>query len=258
MRLIFDLDGTICFDGRTIAPNIVAALLEAQAQGHAIIFASARSYRDCLPVIGEQFADNYVIGLNGGLVYHQGEVKQAQTIQGAGYQFLLAYCHQYDTPYFVDNTFHYSYHRGDKIPFISFVDELNLAKREPVKQLEHPIKMVVYLGEHLDMKEDLLKQLAVFDELEVMYHEEEQCVYINPRGVTKASTIVALFGDDYCCFGNDKNDIDMFQHARYAIQIGDYAPLRQYADEQLVLDERINERIANKIIAMLNDPRYNE
>ncbi|MCW6658989.1 HAD family hydrolase [Aerococcaceae bacterium NML191292] len=252
MRLIFDLDGTICFDGMTIAPCIREALLSAQDNGHEIIFASARSYRDCLPVIGEKFAHNYVVALNGGLVYHQGQVKQAQTIQGAGYQFLIAHCHQYDTPYFVDNTFHYSYHRGDKMPFISFVDALNLAKRLPVEQLANPIKMVLYLGDHLEMKNDLLAQLAAYSELEVMYHEEEQCLYINPQGVTKASTLVDLFDEDYICFGNDKNDIDMFQHARYAIQIGDYAPLRPYADEQLLIDDAIDERIARKIMALLS------
>lgn len=253
MNLVFDLDGTLCFDGETISPIIRKALHSAQEAGHEIIFASARSYRDCLPVIEMDFAHNYVIALNGGVVFHQGKVKLAKTIQGEGYQFLIEYCHQYDLPFFVDNTFHYAYHHGYKMPFIDFVDTLQLAQCVPVEELTHPIKMVISIKEHLHHKAYLLEKLSHFSELEIMYHEREHCVYVNPKGVTKASTIVAMFGEDYVCFGNDRNDIEMFRHARYAVQIGDYAPLEPYASVQLCIDDDIDMRIANKIEEIIKE-----
>ena len=34
-------------------------------------------------------------------------------------------------------------------------------------------------------------------------------------------------------FGNDQNDIELFEKALYAVQIGDFPALQPYADDQL-------------------------
>ena len=48
MKFVFDLDGTLSFDGVTIDDEIKQVLLRAEEFGHEVAFASARSYRDCL------------------------------------------------------------------------------------------------------------------------------------------------------------------------------------------------------------------
>ena len=49
--VIFDLDGTLCFDGMTMSKELQEVLLTAPKYGHEIIFATARSYRDCLSIL---------------------------------------------------------------------------------------------------------------------------------------------------------------------------------------------------------------
>ena len=45
MKFVFDLDGTLSFDGVTIDDEIKQVLLRAEEFGHEVAFASARSYR---------------------------------------------------------------------------------------------------------------------------------------------------------------------------------------------------------------------
>ncbi|ORN86969.1 hypothetical protein B8A12_15265, partial [Staphylococcus aureus] len=45
MRFVFDIDGTLCFDGRLIDQTIIDTLLQLQHDGHELIFASARPIR---------------------------------------------------------------------------------------------------------------------------------------------------------------------------------------------------------------------
>ncbi len=39
MRFVFDIDGTLCFDGRLIDQTIIDTLLQLQHDGHELIFA---------------------------------------------------------------------------------------------------------------------------------------------------------------------------------------------------------------------------
>ena len=74
MKFVFDLDGTLSFDGVTIDDEIKQVLLRAEEFGHEVAFASARSYRDCLGLLGDPLSQQLVIGLNGGLAYRQGQL----------------------------------------------------------------------------------------------------------------------------------------------------------------------------------------
>ena len=57
MRFVFDIDGTLCFDGRLIDQTIIDTLLQLQHDGHELIFASARQFVVCC-----QFYHQYFIG----------------------------------------------------------------------------------------------------------------------------------------------------------------------------------------------------
>ncbi|MDO4432412.1 MAG: HAD-IIB family hydrolase [Aerococcaceae bacterium] len=247
MNVVFDLDGTLCFDGQTIAPIIREALHALIQNGHTVLFASARSYRDCLPVIGEDFANQYVIGLNGGVVYHQARVIYQTNIAGHGYQQLTAYCQQKGIPFFVDNVFDYASFQEEKMPFYPHVDPLKLAKKVAVRDLENPIKLVIYLGEHTEHLQALSTFVQEDATLSMMYHEGEHCFYVNAKDVHKASALQHVLQQPYICFGNDKNDLEMFRNAQYAIQIGDYEPLTPYANQQLKATQTLESDIAMTI-----------
>ena len=74
MKFVFDLDGTLSFDGVTIDDEIKQVLLRAEEFGQEVASASARSYRDCLGLLGDPLSQQLVIGLNGGLANRQGQL----------------------------------------------------------------------------------------------------------------------------------------------------------------------------------------
>ena len=65
MNFVFDIDGTLCFNGKTIDQAIVEALQKLLGDGHSITFASARPIRDLVPVLPEQFKGGKLVGGNG-------------------------------------------------------------------------------------------------------------------------------------------------------------------------------------------------
>ena len=68
MRFVFDIDGTLCFDGRLIDQTIIDTLLQLQHDGHELIFASARPIRGLLPVLPSVFHRHTLIGANGAMI----------------------------------------------------------------------------------------------------------------------------------------------------------------------------------------------
>ncbi|MGZ7257920.1 HAD hydrolase family protein, partial [Streptococcus pyogenes] len=64
MKFVFDIDGTLCFDRRTMDDEIKQVLLNAADYGHELIFATSRSYRDCLFTLGPELSQKMVVALN--------------------------------------------------------------------------------------------------------------------------------------------------------------------------------------------------
>lgn len=247
MQFVFDLDGTLCFDRHQIDEEIRLALQEAIQQGHSLSFATARSYRDCLSLLEGGLSQQLVIGLNGGVAYQAGRLLLAKELSPLLFQTLIRWCQTYNLPYFIDDSFDYTCSIPEKIPFISNVDPLKQARRLPLGDLKQPIKAVIYMGDHEELVEDLTRDLKRLDCASIFYHELEKCLYVNPLDTTKASTIGQLIGQDYIAFGNDKNDKDLFKQALYAVQVGNYKPLRKYADETILPDQEVAQTVAASI-----------
>lgn len=245
MQFVFDIDGTLSFDRFTIDDRIKTALQDAESFGHQIAFATARSYRDSIDILGQDLSQKTVIGLNGGLAYQSGRLLVKKHMARQAFELALDYCYRYLLPYFVDDDFHYATHLGEQIPFFKSVDPLGLAQEKAIADLTYPIKMVIYFGDHLDQVASVSHELAKLDLLDISFHEDESCLYLNPKGVTKASTIQELFGHDFIAFGNDQNDIAMFKAATYSVQVGDFKALRPFADSQVTPHE-----VAEKIEAV--------
>lgn len=74
MKFVFDLDGTICFKGQPVSERILKSLEKLEAQGHQVIFASARPIRDLLPVLDKRFHTYPMIGGNGAIVANQCQI----------------------------------------------------------------------------------------------------------------------------------------------------------------------------------------
>lgn len=255
MKIVFDLDGTLSFDYHTIDEDIKQVLLEAPDYGHEVVFASARSYRDCLGLLGQDLKQNLVIGLNGGLAYRNRQLVFEERLEPSAYQTVVKWCQTYNLPFFVDDIFDYSGQILEKIPFIASVDPLKVAEQKRLVDLTDPIKMVIYMGDREELLDDSLALFQSLESLEVSYHAHEKCIYINPLGRHKASTIVELLGHDFIAFGNDQNDIEMFEASVYAVQIGNFPALKPYADDMVPAQDNLSKAVAAKILQVFADFR---
>lgn len=140
------------------------------------------------------------------------------------------FCHRYQIPYFVDEVFNYATYQASKIPFIAYVDPQKRGELLEVSKIEKPIKMVLYFGDQLGRADQMLAKLNRFGLSSHFFHEFEKCLYINPIAVDKGKATKKLFGNRFIAFGNDKNDISMFDAAHYSVQVGDFDELTPYAN----------------------------
>ena len=69
---------------------------------------------------------------------------------------------------FIDDTFNYAIQNPEQIPFLSNVDPLNKARILPVQELNKPIKAVIPLAEHEDIREDLIFNLNKLECLDLI------------------------------------------------------------------------------------------
>lgn len=231
MNFVFDIDGTICFGNNKIPKDIYEEIKTLQEKGHRVIFATARSYRDSLPVIGEYFKNNIVVGLNGGYVYKDSKIELIHHINKSSFEKIMTNVIEEDLPYFVDEDFSYTCYKEEEFGFAPTIDPLKLTEKMNLNEINRPVKVVVGLTNYKN-KEVFINMIKAIPNLDVMYHEREETLYINSYNITKATTILeVLNGENYIAYGNDKNDIDMFKNSSYSVQVGDLEYLKEYSSE---------------------------
>jgi GntR family transcriptional regulator/MocR family aminotransferase len=53
--------------------------------------------------------------------------------------------------------------------------------------------------------------------------------------------------ETFICFGNDMNDLPLFQKAHHSVVIGEYEPLLMIAKDQILVDEQVEKNIISKL-----------
>ncbi len=97
---------------------------------------------------------------------------------------------------------------------------------------------------------DLVAFYQELNTLDVVIHQHknENVLDISPKGVHKWSALQALGIQDYIAFGNDANDITMFQHAKHSVMIRYHKELATYASETIAVKE---EKIVEKVYELV-------
>lgn len=108
MRFVFDIDGTLCFDGRLIDQTIIDTLLQLQHDGHELIFASARPIRDLLPVLPSVFHRHTLIGANGAMISQQSKISVIKPIHTDTYHHILKIIQKYELDFIIDDDWNYA------------------------------------------------------------------------------------------------------------------------------------------------------
>ncbi|MCM3340003.1 HAD-IIB family hydrolase [Paenibacillus sp. MER TA 81-3] len=248
MHFIFDIDGTISFKGQPVSETILDCLHELQSSRHVIGFASARPCRDMLPVLDSRFHQNLLIGANGAMTHFGGEPVAVNPIPEALAREIIGILDSYHASYLIDDEWNYAYNCGEDHPFLMNVDALQLARRVELTDLKHVVKLLVLSCDHF---EELAKTMEGLN-VTIHYHSSEGILDITNQGVNKMAAIrsYGIAPRQFTCFGNDMNDIPMFQEAGTAVAIGSFAGLTPFATHRL---ETVDQDIEHRIVDMLKD-----
>lgn len=246
MHFVFDLDGTIVFGDNQLDIRIKEVLKRLEEDGHELVFASARAYRDCYPLLGPDFSDGTIIGLNGAQIIKNGELQASFPMEDQVSQTLFDYCLRHKLPIFADSPYNYAYQEGKAISFLEFVYP-GMGQRLELKELTDVLKCVIFTRGDAEVETFLQSFLDQWSSIDYFYHEKEEAFYITARGINKAQGLSQVISLPYVCFGNDKNDLQLFEEATYAVQIDDYEPLRSLADEVIDVADDLIDKICQTI-----------
>lgn len=248
LRFVFDLDGTICFKGQPISNKILYSISKLTEAGIEVIFASARPIRDMLPVIDEAFHHYTMIGGNGSLLSKEGKIIKCYSFSVDEMNEIKNLIKQYEATYLIDGGWDYAYTGPDTHPILQNVDPKKLAEKVSIDSLDIIVKVLFLTSNDMDKLAEELIKLNVY----VNKHSNENVLDISPSGINKWSALKALGikENTYIAFGNDANDITMFENALHTVMIGYHEQLAPFAKETISLSGDYKKEIAQKILAL--------
>ncbi|MEU9620693.1 MULTISPECIES: HAD family hydrolase [unclassified Streptomyces] len=230
--LVFDIDGTLCFDGRTIDDRILAAIGACERVGYDVVFASARPVRDLLPVLDGAFPSAALIGGNGSLVSVDSQVRARAAFDPAGFDALMEAVGQYEATYLADGPWDYAYTGPVDHPIRGRVDQGNLARMVDLAELPQVVKFLVVGASDMAELAEVGRRLG----LTVNHHLDEAIIDFAPGSTTKWEALTWMGTGEYVAFGNDINDFDLLRNAERAVRVGSHPGLDDVAQVTIAAD----------------------
>ncbi|MCR8641026.1 HAD family hydrolase [Paenibacillus sp. N1-5-1-14] len=257
MKFVFDLDGTICFKGKPLSPNMVACLDRLVKEGHELIFASARPIRDLLPILPEHLRCHSLVGGNGGFVQHGGRLLSVSYLDNSLANQILQLLHSYNATYLIDSDWDYCYTGAIDHPIRQNLDPEGAAQNLSLDELSKWVKIVILQSSNF---EQLYMELADLP-VALYLHGNENIIDISPQGIDKWTGLqqLGVQAHAFIAFGNDANDVPMFKQANYSVCVGNHADLlavstdKTSSDEEAVIS-KIEEIAANLPLHLLDIP----
>lgn len=213
MIFVFDLDGTICFHGEPLDRQIVNALQKIQAQGHEIIFASARPIRDMLPVLPKTFHNCRMIGSNGAFTYVDGLI-EVEFLHSTIQSQIISLVEEHQLAYLADSDWDYAYTGSVDHPMYKGIDSERNAKKRAIHELTGFSKVLLF-----DPPANVLQQVKTWPVTTFEYTEEKILDICSPN-LNKIKGLERLGIKKYIAFGNDVNDRLMFEQATHSVCVG--------------------------------------
>lgn len=253
LEFVFDLDGTVCFKGQPISNRILHSLSELTETGIEVIFASARPIRDMLPVIDEAFHHYTMIGGNGSLISKEGKVIKCNSFSTNEINEIKNLINQYNATYLIDGDWDYAYTGPDTHPILQNLDPAKLAKMVSLESLDPVVKVLFLTSNSMDELAEKLSKLNVY----INKHSNENVLDISPSGINKWSALkdLGIKENTYIAFGNDANDISMFENAMHTVMIGYHERLAPFAKETISLSGDYKQEIVEKILTLSKEYR---
>jgi hydroxymethylpyrimidine pyrophosphatase-like HAD family hydrolase len=215
-RIVFDVEGTLSFNGQVMAAEIVAALQRLLALGHQIIFTSTRPLRHLLALM-PTFHDAPLIGANGALVVKAGKIEVLAPIVPADLRRLRGIIAQANLDYVVDGQWNYAAQMATAHPLLDQLDPKRLAHRVPLAEITTAVK-VTLLGLTATQTTDLAAGLRAHQTLAVSSAAEGNLA-ITAQHSHQATALRHLGVTDYIAFGNDQTDPALLAGARHSVWV---------------------------------------
>ena len=212
MNFVFDIDGTLCFDGKTIDQAIVDALDNLLENDHTITFASARHIRDLVPVLPKQFKTGNLIGGNGCFISSEGQIT-AQSFTPELMKNLHTIINKHHLSYLADGEWDFSFTGSKEHPIYKNINQ-DSAMNVEIASLSKVCKLVLFNPTNAVIKE--LRSLPV----SVTAYKNENAIDISPLGINKVFGLKQLSIHDFIAFGNDSNDQCLFESSYFSVCIG--------------------------------------
>lgn len=235
INYIFDIDGTICFDGISIDKTIIDALLDISALSQ-VIFASARHPRDVKRLLPDSLIERaIVIGGNGALCISGDKVLFQSLIRRDVVDEIVRLLTENNSAFLIDGVSGY-YKSAVKHKFFDNVTPYRSCVERELGEL-HNIGIVKFLVLRQDSEScstKLLNELSKLQGISVHLHSDGS-FDVTAENVNKYLPIRKVLNifDDYVCFGNDLNDLPLFVNGRCAIQIGNNSELEKFSHIQI-------------------------
>ena len=130
------------------------------------------------------------------------------------------------------------------------LDPLNSANLVDLDSLKSVVKVLILTSNNNELLSKKLSELDVY----VNKHRNENVLDISPKGIHKWAALKMLGIDkgDYIAFGNDSNDISMFENALYTVMVGHHEELSSFAKESIESEENLDLKIVEKIEEIAN------
>jgi Cof subfamily protein (haloacid dehalogenase superfamily) len=225
-NVIFDIDGTISTNGNPVSENICLIIDKLKDCGVNICFASARPYRDIIPLLPVKFHKLPIVGCNGGMLYIDGMLIKASLINTSFVNRVVSLLDEIRLPYLVDGTNSYFISERSH-PFHDYV-KLSLGSVGENKELvykEGVTKILILDYASNDLLEMIHEQLDInCQNININIHSTDSIFDITPANVNKFDTIVGSLHYDIkytAAFGNDHNDMKILENVAYPFIVGD-------------------------------------
>ncbi|AIT09548.1 hypothetical protein LO80_05935 [Candidatus Francisella endociliophora] len=219
MNIIFDIDGTICDNGKHIEENIQEEI-KSLYNKHNVVFASARPIRDMLPILNKEFHSSLLIGCNGGIHYKNGDFGKTHHFETNIIKQVVNFLKKGNIPYVLDGDWHYSLSKITH-PFHDYIKSLSNYEYLENDLIEKGITKLLILDN--TKESEVTEFLGSFNEkFNLNKHTKDSLFDITPNHNNKYIALkeCGLNMQESICFGNDHNDFMMLDNAHISVFVG--------------------------------------
>lgn len=249
---VFDIDGTLAFDGEINNSIIVALNKIKNSKHHSLIFATSRAPRGVIKVLGEELIqDSKVICCNGTIIYHENKTLECLSYIFPGFVLEIV-------EYFETNGIQFYLEYGNEFlhsEIFSFYSDMNDYNKSSVfnrNQKGWSEGVIKISCRSDDIKNDISGlQGKDFNSLSFNFHGSEtaEITCAENNKYTALNKILNSESPPFniIAFGNDSNDFEMIAKAEQGYIVGNELKGLEYAGnvERLSKDK-------DKLIEMIN------